>query len=244
MLKRLDKFLCDKKIGTRSQVKTLIQKGQVTVNGEIVKKSDIKVCDTDIVTCQGEVLSSEEFGYFMFHKPAGVISATEDTSQETVLDFFKEEPYKNLYPVGRLDKDTEGLLLITNDGPLGHKLLSPKKHVPKMYYAKLAHGLSLSDIEALEKGVDIGEKNLTLPAKIEVLEEFSVHITITEGKFHQVKRMFEAVDNQVLYLKRISMGALVLDDNLKCGEYRKLTDNELKMLKEDNYVAEYKSRNL
>ena len=231
MLKRLDKFLCDKKIGTRSQVKVFIQKGLVTVNDEVVKKADSKVADTDIVCCQGVLLSSDEFGYFMLNKPAGVISATEDSSQQTVLEFFKDEPYKNLYPVGRLDKDTEGLLLITNDGPLGHQLLSPKKHVPKTYYAKLAHGLSHSDIDALEKGVDIGEKNLTLPAKIEVIEDTAVHITITEGKFHQVKRMFEAVSNKVLYLKRISMGSLRLDENLAIGEYRPLTKEELGLLK-------------
>ena len=231
MIKRLDKFLCDKKIGTRSQVKVLIQKGLVTVNNEVVKKADAKVVETDVVCCQGVVLSSDEFGYFMLNKPAGVISATEDISQNTVLDFFKDEPYKNLYPVGRLDKDTEGLLLITNDGPLGHHLLSPKKHVPKTYYAKLTQGLSREDIDALEKGVDIGEKNLTLPAKIEVIEETAVHITITEGKFHQVKRMFEAVSNKVLYLKRISMGSLILDDSLNLGEYRKLTDDEIALLK-------------
>lgn len=232
MLKRLDKFLCDKKIGTRSQVKVLIQKGLVTVNDEVVKKVDVKVAETDVICCQGMVLSSEKFGYFMLNKPAGVISATEDSSQQTVLDFFKDEPYKNLYPVGRLDKDTEGLLLITNDGPLGHHLLSPKKHVPKTYYAKLAHGLSQADIDALENGLDIGEKNLTLPAKIEVIEETAVHITITEGKFHQVKRMFEAVSNKVLYLKRISMGSLQMDETLKLGEYRKLTAEELALLKE------------
>ena len=231
MLKRLDKFLCDKKMGTRSQVKVLIQKGLVTVNNEVVKKADCKVADTDVVCCQGVLLSSEEFGYFMLNKPAGVISATEDATQQTVLDFFKEEPYKNLYPVGRLDKDTEGLLLITNDGPLGHELLSPKKHVPKTYFAKLEHGLSSEDIDALEKGVDIGEKNLTLPAKLEVVDQEAVYITITEGKFHQVKRMFEAVSNKVLYLKRISMGGLQLDESLKPGDYRPLTEEELELLK-------------
>ena len=212
-------------------MKVLIQKGLVMVNDEVVKKADAKVTDTDVVCCQGNVLTSEEFGYFMLNKPAGVISATEDDTQQTVLDFFENEPYKNLYPVGRLDKDTEGLLLITNDGPLGHHLLSPKKHIPKTYYVKLDHGLIQADIDALEKGVDIGEKNLTLPAKIEVIEETAVHITITEGKFHQVKRMFEAVSNKVMYLKRISMGSLILDEALKLGEYRKLTDEELALLK-------------
>lgn len=239
MVKRLDKFLCDKKIGTRSRVKELIQKGFVTVNQEIVKRPETKVKDTDIVCCRGMVISNDEFAYFMLNKPAGVISATEDAMQETVLDFFKEEPYKNLYPVGRLDKDTEGLLLITNDGDLGHRLLSPKKHVPKTYYVGLAHGLSQSDIDALEKGIDIGEKKLTLPAKVEIVEENAVYITITEGKFHQVKRMFEAVNNQVVYLKRLSMGSLHLDKSLRPGEYRSLTQEE----KEDLYVTGYKNRN-
>ncbi len=220
MLKRLDKFLCDKNIGTRSQVKSLIQKGFVTVNGEVIKKPECKVTDTDVVCCQGKVLSNEEFAYFMLNKPAGVISATEDATQKTVLDFFKEEPCKGLYPVGRLDKDTEGLLLITNDGELGHRLLSPKKHVPKTYYAKLLHGLNQDDIVKLENGVDIGEKNLTLPAKIEVLEECAVHITITEGKFHQVKRM--------------SMGGLQLDERLALGEYRALSEKELELLQKQD----------
>ncbi len=213
-------------------MKVLIQKGLVTVNGEVVKKADVKVADTDTVCCQGEILSAGEFGYFMLNKPAGLISATEDPSQQTVIDLFKDEPYKGLYPVGRLDKDTEGLLLITNDGPLGHKLLSPKKHVPKTYYAKLAHELAREDIEALENGVDIGEKNLTLPAKIEVLDETAVYITITEGKFHQVKRMFESVSNKVLYLKRISMGNLCLDESLGLGEYRALSEEEIALLKQ------------
>ena len=239
MVKRLDKFLCDKKIGTRSRVKELIQMGFVTVNQEIVKRPETKVMDTDIVCCQGMVLLNDEFAYFMLNKPAGVISATEDAMQDTVLDFFKEEPYKNLYPVGRLDKDTEGLLLITNDGDLGHRLLSPKKHVPKTYYVGLAHGLSQSDIDTLERGIDIGEKKLTLPAKVEIVEENAVYITITEGKFHQVKRMFEAVNNQVVYLKRVSMGSLHLDKSLRPGEYRSLTQEE----KEELYVTGYKNRN-
>ncbi len=231
MLKRLDKFLCDKKIGTRSQVRELIQKGQVSVNDEIIRKPETKVSECDLVCCQGEILSAEEMGYFMLNKPAGVISATEDASQRTVLDFLKDEPYKNLFPVGRLDKDTEGLLLITNDGTLGHELLSPKKHVPKTYYVKLLKKLSGADITALEQGVDIGEKNLTLPAKVEVLGEKETYITIIEGKFHQVKRMFEAVGNQVVYLKRVSMGCLRLDESLALGEYRKLTVEEVACLK-------------
>lgn len=231
MSKRLDKFLCDKNIGTRSQVKVFIQKGQVSVNGEIIKKPEFKVEESDKICCQGTILSNEEYAYYMFHKPAGIITATEDNFQKTVLDYFKEEPCKNLYPVGRLDKDTEGLLLITNDGELGHRLLSPRHHIPKTYFVKIEHELLEDEICRLEEGLDIGEKNLTLPAKIEVIDECSVYITITEGKFHQVKRMFEAVNNKVLYLKRVSMGELSLDEALQLGEYRRLTEEEITYLK-------------
>lgn len=230
-MKRLDKYLCDQNIGTRSQVKVLIQKGQVTVNGEIVKKPETKVSDSDIVCCQGIQLFSDEFAYYMFHKPAGIITATEDNWQETVLDYFKEEPCKNLYPVGRLDKDTEGLLLITNDGELGHRLLSPRHHIEKTYLAKLEHGINEAEINQLEKGVDIGEKHITLPAAIEVIDKENVYITITEGKFHQVKRMFEAVNNRVVYLKRVSMGNMKLDEMLGLGEFRRLTKEEIEYLK-------------
>lgn len=231
MSKRLDKYLCDKNIGTRSQVKSLIQKGQVTVNDEVIKKPETKIADTDKVCFQGVLLFNEEFVYYMLHKPAGIITATEDKWQGTVLDYFKEEPCKNLYPVGRLDKDTEGLLLITNDGELGHRLLSPRHHIPKTYFVRIEHGLLADEIARLEEGLDIGEKNLTLPAKIEVIDECSVYITITEGKFHQIKRMFEAVDNKVLYLKRVSMGELKLDVDLALGQYRRLTEEEIAYLK-------------
>ena len=231
MQKRLDKFLCDLNIGTRSQVKTFIQKGLVTVNGEIIKKPEYKVSDTDSVCYQGQALSGEQYAYYMLHKPAGIISATEDKFQTTVLEYFKEEPCKNLYPVGRLDKDTEGLLLITNDGELGHRLLSPRHHIPKTYYVEFEHSITETEIALLETGVDIGEKNVTLPAKIEIIDEKTLYITITEGKFHQIKRMFEAVNNKVIYLKRISMGNLALDDSLPKGHYRRLTIEEITYLK-------------
>lgn len=231
MQKRLDKFLCDLNIGTRSQVKTFIQKGLVTVNGEIIKKPECKVSDTDSVCYQGQALSGEQYAYYMLHKPAGIISATEDKFQTTVLEYFKEEPCKNLYPVGRLDKDTEGLLLITNDGELGHRLLSPRHHIPKTYYVELEYSITETEIALLETGIDIGEKNVTLPAKIEIIDEKMLYITITEGKFHQIKRMFEAVDNKVIYLKRISMGDLALDDALPKGHYRRLTIEEIIYLK-------------
>lgn len=231
MQKRLDKFLCDLNIGSRSQVKSLIQKGLLSVNGEVVKKPEFKVSDTDTICYQGKELTSSEFAYFMLHKPAGIISATEDKFQKTVLEYFKNEPCKNLYPVGRLDKDTEGLLLITNDGELGHRLLSPRHHISKTYYVTLMHSVTDEEIHLLESGVDIGEKKLTLPAKIELIDELSLYITITEGKFHQIKRMFEAVSNKVVYLKRISMGNLALDHSLLPGTYRKLTDDEVIYLK-------------
>ncbi len=231
MQKRLDKFLCDLNIGTRSQVKSFIQKGMVTVNDELIKKPEFKVTDSDTVCYQGQLLSTEQYAYFMLHKPAGVITATEDKVHATVLDYFKEEACKNLYPVGRLDKDTEGLLLIINDGGLGHRLLSPRHHIPKTYYVELQHSLSQEDIQLLETAVDIGEKRLTLPAKIQIISENRVYITITEGKFHQIKRMFETIDNKVLYLKRVSMGELTLDESLPKGEYRRLTTEEISYLK-------------
>lgn len=231
MQKRLDKFLCDLNIGSRSQVKNFIQKGTVTVNDEIIKKPEFKVSENDIISFQGKTLSGEEYAYYMFHKPAGIISATEDNMHQTVLDYFKNEPCKNLYPVGRLDKDTEGLLLITNDGELGHRLLSPRHHIPKTYYVELLKPVTSNDAKQLEDGIDIGEKRLTLPAKIQILTDKTLYITITEGKFHQIKRMFEAVDNKVQYLKRISMGALTLDEALPKGEYRWLTSDEISYLK-------------
>lgn len=231
MQKRLDKFLCDLNIGTRSQVKSFIQKGMVSVNDEIIKKPECKVTDSDTICYQGQVLSTEQYAYYMLHKPAGVISATEDKVQTTVLDYFKEEACRDLYPVGRLDKDTEGLLLITNDGELGHRLLSPRHHIPKTYYVELQHSVSEENIHILETGVDIGEKRLTLPAKIQIISENRLYITITEGKFHQIKRMFEVVDNRVLYLKRVAMGALTLDESLPKGQYRRLTQDEISYLK-------------
>lgn len=231
MQKRLDKFLCDLNIGSRSQVKNFIQKGTVTVNDEIIKKPEFKVSESDIISFQGQILSGEEYAYYMLHKPAGIISATEDNMHQTVLDYFKNEPCKNLYPVGRLDKDTEGMLLITNDGELGHRLLSPKHHIPKTYYVKLLKPVNCDAVRHLEEGIDIGEKRLTLPAKIQILTDKTLYITITEGKFHQIKRMFEAVDNKVQYLKRISMGELTLDEALPKGEYRRLTPDEISYLK-------------
>ena len=169
----------------------------------------------------------------MLNKPAGVVSATTDNHDKTVLDLLKDAPGKDLFPVGRLDKDTEGLLLITNDGVLSHNLLSPKKHVDKTYLVKTAETVTLDMIHALEQGVDIGEEKITLPAKVKLLEEKEIELTIMEGKFHQVKRMLKAVGNEVVYLKRLSMGSLILDEALKLGEYRILTEKEVDDLKKD-----------
>ena len=228
---RLDKFLCEMEIGTRSQVKDMIKKGQVSVDGEVIKKADFKFDEKTTRVCVNEKeISYQKFFYYMLNKPAGVVSATTDNHDKTVLDLLKEAPGKDLFPVGRLDKDTEGLLLITNDGELSHNLLSPKKHVEKTYLVKTAESVTTDMIQALEKGVDIGEEKITLPAKVKVLEDKEMELTITEGKFHQVKRMLKAVNNEVVYLKRLSMGSLLLDANLELGEYRSLTEMELSEL--------------
>lgn len=237
---RLDKFLCDMGLGSRSQVKEQIKKGQVKVNQQVVKKPEFKLQEgEDEVRVMEEVVRYETFVYYLFHKPAGIVTATKDNHDKTVLDFFKEAKGKDLFPVGRLDKDTEGLLLITNDGKLAHFLLSPKRKVPKTYYVETKDEVTKEMAEKLCQGVDIGEEKLTLPAKTKLLSQTSLYLTITEGKFHQVKRMIKAVGTEVTYLKRISMGSLTLDLNLKKGEYRTLTKEEVDALKKGtNYDKE------
>lgn len=228
---RLDKFLCEMEVGTRSQVKDMIKKGQVSVDGEVIKKADYKFDETAAKVCVKEKeISYQKYFYYMLNKPAGVVSATMDNQDKTVLDLLKGAQGKDLFPVGRLDKDTEGLLLITNDGELSHNLLSPKKHVNKTYFVKTATAVSADMVRFLEQGVDIGEERLTLPAKVKQLEEKEIELTITEGKFHQVKRMLKAVGNEVVYLKRLSMGSLKLDESLELGEYRPLTETEIEEL--------------
>ena len=231
---RLDKYLADMGIGTRTEVKKLIRQGKVKVDDHIVKSPEQKI-DTasQKVFCEGQEVDYEEYEYYMLNKPAGYVSATTDAKDKTVLDLITDKKRKDLFPVGRLDKDTEGLLLITNDGDLAHRLLAPKKHVDKLYYAKLAGVVTEEDVRAFAEGVNIGENEVTRPALLEILksDEISeIHLTIQEGKFHQVKRMFEAVGKKVIYLKRISMETLRLDENLKLGEYRALTEEELEHL--------------
>ena len=228
---RLDKYLADMSIGTRTEVKKFIRQGKVAVDGQIVKNPDIKVdTDTQNVICNGIAVTYETYEYYMLNKPAGVISATFDKTEKTVLDLIDSKKRKDLFPVGRLDKDTEGLLLITNDGELAHKLLSPKKHVDKLYYARVEGVVGKADIEAFASGLDIGDDEYTKAAKLEILKSDAIseiQLTIQEGKFHQVKRMFEAVGKKVIYLKRLEMGTLKLDEGLGLGEYRPLTQKEI-----------------
>ncbi|MBQ0026996.1 MAG: 16S rRNA pseudouridine(516) synthase [Lachnospiraceae bacterium] len=227
---RLDKYLCELGKGTRSEVKDLIKKKKVSVDGSIITDAGYQVNDNSEVMLDGEKLMYEEFRYYMLNKPAGVVSATEDNIDKTVIDLLEGENTRGLFLVGRLDKDTEGLLLITNDGDMSHRLLSPKKHVDKCYYVELVNKIDKESIARLTEGVDIGDDELTLPAKVEAISPTSVYLTITEGRYHQVKRMMLAVDNEVKFLKRVSFGPLELDKNLKPGEYRRLDDDEILML--------------
>lgn len=229
---RLDKFLCDNNIGTRSQVKEYIKKGQVSVNGQTAKKPDTKVNEeTDIVTFQGKELQYQKYVYYMLNKPEGVVSATNDNTAPTVTSLLTVAEQKELFPVGRLDKDTTGLLLLTNDGALAHDLLSPKKHVDKTYLVTPEKPLSAEDIHRLESGLDIGDDKTTAPAKAVLTADGNLLLTIHEGRFHQVKRMLQAIDNQVLTLERVSFGPLSLDPALSRGEYRRLTEEEIHHLR-------------
>ena len=235
---RLDKFLAEAGLGSRKEVKQLIKKGLVTVNDQVEKKDKAQVDPKkDRVAYAGEVLHYQEHYYYLLHKPAGVISATEDKQDRTVLDLFVAQDYRSdLFPVGRLDKDTEGFLLITNDGQLTHELLSPKKHVEKEYLAQVAGVMDATDQQRFREGIPM-DGELTLPAELmidEIKEEnqtSTVRIILQEGKFHQVKRMVKACGKEVTYLKRIRMGDLALPADLKKGAYRELSKEELAQLK-------------
>lgn len=231
---RLDKYLADMGVGTRAEVKKYIRQGKVSVDGIVVKSADEKIDEKLQEVCfQGSRIGYETFEYYMLHKPAGVISATSDSKDKTVVDLISDKKRKDLFPVGRLDKDTEGLLLITNDGELAHRLLSPKKHVDKVYFARVDGRVTEDDIIAFREGVSIGQGEIAKPALLEILkadEVSEIKVTIQEGKFHQVKRMFHTIGKEVLYLKRLSMGSLVLDESLPLGSYRKLTREELEDL--------------
>jgi 16S rRNA pseudouridine516 synthase len=223
--------------GSRKEVKQLLKSGAVKVDDVVVKDPKQHVdSNNQIVTLNGDVIEYKEFIYLMMNKPQGVLSATEDSAQETVIDLLElEDQVYEPFPVGRLDKDTEGLLLITNDGQLAHKLLSPKKHVPKTYFAVIDQEVTDEDIKAFAEGVTLDDGYETKPGELKILKSgmrSDIELTITEGKFHQVKRMFEAVGKKVVYLKRISMGPLPLDETLELGEYRELTDEEIELLRD------------
>ena len=233
---RLDKYLAEMGVGTRQEVKKQIRQGKAAVNGTVVKAADTKIDETsDEVTICGRNISYVSYEYYMLNKPAGVVSATEDRRDTTVIDLIKEKKRKDLFPVGRLDKDTEGLLLITNDGDLAHRLLAPKKHVDKVYYAKIDKKVTEEDIAKFKAGITLDDGYLCKEAKLEILnaseDGSEIMVTIQEGKFHQVKRMFEAVGKSVIYLKRVEFGTLPLDEDLEEGEYRELTEEELAILK-------------
>ncbi len=232
---RIDKLLANMGYGTRKEVKALLKSGNVRVNGDPERSPKTHVDpDEDSVTVMGDEVEYREFIYLMMNKPGDLISATEDAHDTTVIDILQPEDHVfNPFPVGRLDKDTEGLLLITNDGQLAHKLTSPKKNIGKTYYAVIDGEVTEEDVTAFSKGVTLDDGYETKQGELVILEsgaESEIELTITEGKFHQVKRMFEAVGKKVTYLKRIRMGTLELDSDLELGEYRELTDEELDYL--------------
>ncbi len=234
---RIDKVLSNIGCGSRAEIKKYCKQGIIVVNGKTVSNPGLQVdTEKDEILFNGEKVTYREFIYLMMNKPDGYISATFDKRDPIVLDLIDSsylvfEPF----PVGRLDKDTEGLLVLTNDGQLSHRVLSPKKHVPKTYYAKIDGVVTDEDIKSFEKGVILDDGYETMPSQLKILksdEESEIELTIHEGKFHQVKRMFESVGKKVVYLKRLSMGKLKLDESLALGEYRELTEEEIKLIEE------------
>ena len=228
-MERLDKLLAGTGKWSRREVKALVRQGLVRVDGRLAASAEDKLDPAAaIITVAGETISLCRFTSVMLHKPAGVLTATEDRKQPTVLDLLPPELRRiGLAPVGRLDKDTEGLLLLTNDGELAHRLLSPKYHVEKRYFARVDGELSAADAEAFARGMTLGDGLECLPAGLEVLPDRVCIVTLREGKFHQVKRMLAARGAPVLYLKRLSMGPLTLDDSLAAGAYRLLRAEEI-----------------
>lgn len=233
---RIDKILSNLGYGSRAEIKRDCKHGVIEVNGKIISNPGTQVDpDNDEILYSGEKVEYREYIYIMMNKPDGYISATFDKRDPIVLDLIDDPSYLAFepFPVGRLDKDTEGLLVLTNDGKLSHRVLSPKKHVPKTYYAKVEGVVSDEDIKSFEEGVVLDDGYKTMPSQLKILksDELSeIELTIHEGKFHQVKRMFESVGKKVVYLKRLSMGKLKLDESLGLGEYRELTDEEVKLI--------------
>lgn len=230
---RLDKFLANAGIGTRKEVKKFLKKNLVSVNEEIVKKPEMHINPVeDVITFDDIPIEYEPVVYLMMNKPAGYISATEDDEHETVIDIVPEYMHLDLFPVGRLDKDTEGLLLLTNDGKFSHQLMSPKHKVPKKYYVEVDGHISENATEIFKKGIDLGDFTSS-PSELEIIENdesSKAFVTIYEGKFHQVKRMFQSIGCEVTYLKRIQIADLELDELLELGEYRHLMEEDFKLL--------------
>lgn len=233
---RLDRYLANMGCGSRSEVKRLIKSGFVTVNDQSVRNESFQIHPgIDIIVCWGAEVAYREYVYLMLNKPGGVVSATKDPKERTVLELL-DQKYQNkgIFPVGRLDKDTEGLLILTNNGDLGHKLLAPKKKVPKRYFAKVSGPIGNAEIESFRKGITLDDGYLTRPAQLELVNcgaVSEVMVVIEEGKYHQIKRMFQALGKDVLYLKRLAMGELSIDPNLRIGDYRELTPEEIDLLK-------------
>ena len=234
---RVDKLLSNVGVASRAELKKYCKQGLISVNGKVINNPGVQVdSESDDIRFNGEKIVYREFVYIMLNKQDGYISDTFDKYDPIVLDLIDQsylvfEPF----PVGRLDKDTEGLLVLTNDGQLAHRVLSPKKHVPKTYYAKIQGKVTEEDILAFEKGVILDDGYETMPSQLKILKSddmSEIELTIHEGKFHQVKRMFESVGKKVVYLKRLSMGKLKLDESLKLGEYRELTEEEVKLIEE------------
>lgn len=229
---RLDKFLSNMGAGTRSEVKQLLKKNAVMVNGKKEKQSKRQIDpEADEISVNGEVIAYIDKIYLMLNKPAGYVSAVEDAEHNTVISLIEQYQYLDLFPVGRLDKDTEGLLLITNDGQFNHDVMSPNKHVSKVYQVEAAQPVTQDDVQRFKEGIELSDGKVK-PAKLEITEDPQiVFVTIHEGRYHQVKRMFHAIDNEVTKLKRVKIGNLKLDDNLLKGEYRELTETELELVK-------------
>ena len=232
-LMRLDKYLSECTALSRSQLREIIKNGSVCVDDVPVRSPEQKLdSDTAKVTLDGKPVRYEKFCYYMLNKPSGLLSATDDKKQKTVIDLFPAElRKKNLFPVGRLDKDTTGLLIITNDGEFAHRVISPKSEIVKTYRACTESPVDDADVEAFRQGIVLADGTQCLPAGLEKLPDGSCLVRVMEGKYHQVKRMFAKVGHPVLYLQRVSMGTLTLDDSLKTGEYRELTADEIAALK-------------
>ena len=230
---RIEKYIANSGLFTRNEVKKMIRAKRIQVNGEIVLKAGLNIQeDRDEVRIDDEILQYDPQVYIMLNKPRDVISATQDTLHETVMDLIDDILPPDCFPIGRLDIDTEGLLLISNDGPLAHRLLSPRHHVAKTYEVHVREQLTEAAIKRIQAGILIDQGEQCLPAKIEQLKETVYLLTIEEGKYHQVKRMMQAVDNEVLYLKRLTMGSLTLDESLDAGAWRYLDEAELTALKQ------------